>query len=75
MIVIGLTGGIASGKSTAANRLRELGAVVLDADRIGHRVYEPNTPGYQAVINEFGHDLVAEDGTIDRRVLGGEGLR
>lgn len=72
MIVIGLTGGIASGKSTAANRLRELGALVLDADRIGHRVYEKDTPGYQAVINEFGHDLVAEDGSIDRRVLGGK---
>ena len=72
MPVIGLTGGIASGKSTAAARLRELGAVVLDADRIGHRVYEPGSPGFEKVVNQFGHDLVAPDGTIDRRVLGGK---
>jgi len=71
-IVIGLTGGIASGKSTAAAQLRQLGAIVLDADRIGHRVYEPGTPGFQKVVNEFGHDLVAPDGTIDRKVLGGK---
>ena len=72
MFVIGLTGGIASGKSTASARLRELGAIVLDADRIGHRVYEIDTPGYQAVINEFGHDIVGEGGEIDRRILGGK---
>ena len=72
MFVIGLTGGIASGKSTASARLRELGAIVLDADRIGHRVYEVDTPGYQAVINEFGHDIVGEGGEIDRRILGGK---
>ena len=72
MIVIGLTGGIASGKSVAAERFTEFGAVVIDADRLGHRVYEPNTPGFQKVVNEFGHDLVAEDGTISRQVLGGK---
>ena len=72
MIVIGLTGGIASGKSIAAEQLTEYGAVVIDADRLGHRVYEPNTPGFQKVVNEFGHDLVAEDGTINRQVLGGK---
>ena len=72
MRVLGLTGGIASGKSTAATQLKELGAMVLDADRYGHRVYEQDTPGFHAIVNEFGHDLVGEDGEIDRRVLGGK---
>jgi len=72
MTVIGLTGGIASGKSTAAAWLKELGAVVIDADRLGHRVYEPGTSGFEAVVNEFGHDLVAADGTINRQLLGGK---
>ena len=48
MTVIGLTGGIASGKSTAANLLKGYGAIVIDADRVGHRVYEPGTSGFQA---------------------------
>lgn len=72
MIVIGLTGGIASGKSTAAEMLRELGAVVIDADRLGHRSYEPGTPGFEKVVNAFGHDIVGSDGLIDRRILGGK---
>lgn len=72
MIVIGLTGGIASGKSTAAEQLRKNGAHVIDADRVGHRVYEPGSPGFQKVVNEFGHDLVNTDGTINRQVLGGK---
>ena len=72
MTVIGLTGGIASGKSTASGWLRELGAIVIDADRLGHRVYEPGSPGFEAVVNEFGHDLVAPDGTINRTLLGGK---
>ncbi|TAK79653.1 MAG: dephospho-CoA kinase [Dehalococcoidia bacterium] len=72
MIVIGLTGGIASGKSTAAEQLRKLGAVIIDADRVGHRSYEPGTPGFEKVVNAFGHDTVGKDGLIDRRVLGGK---
>ena len=72
MRVLGLTGGIASGKSTAANRLKELGAIVLDADRYGHRAYDKDSEGFHAVVNEFGHDIVGEDGEIDRRVLGGK---
>lgn len=72
MTVIGLTGGIASGKSTAAGWLKEFGAVVIDADRLGHRVYEPGTSGFEAVVNEFGHDIVAPDGTINRQLLGGK---
>ncbi len=71
-VVIGLTGGIASGKSTVAGQLQELGAHVIDADRLGHRVYEPGTSAFQKVVNAFGHDIVAKDGTIDRRVLGGK---
>ena len=72
MKVLGLTGGIASGKSAAADRLRELGATVLDADRYGHRAYEPDSDGFHAVVNAFGHDIVGADGEIDRRVLGGK---
>lgn len=72
MFVIGLTGGIASGKSTAAEQLRALGAVVIDADRLGWRVYDPGTPGFQKVVNEFGHEIVDEDGTVNRQVLGGK---
>jgi len=70
--IIGLTGGIASGKSTVADRLRDLGAVVVEGDQLGHRVYEPGTSGFEKVVNAFGHDIVAEDGTIDRRILGGK---
>jgi dephospho-CoA kinase len=72
MTVIGLTGGIASGKSTAAEFLRRLGAVIIDADRTGHRSYEPGTPGFEKVVNAFGHDVVGKDGFIDRRILGGK---
>ena len=72
MIVIGLTGGIASGKSTAAQHLFELGAHVIDADLLGHRAYEPGTDAYRAVIDCFGDDVVADDGSIDRKALGGK---
>jgi dephospho-CoA kinase len=67
---IGLTGGIGSGKSTAATILAELGAEVIDADRIGHEVYLPGTPGWNQVVSAFGRDIVAPDGTIDRQRLG-----
>ena len=71
-MVIGLTGGIASGKSTAARLLAELGAQVLDADKLGHRVYEPLLLAFRQVVDTFGADVVAADGTIDRKVLGGK---
>ena len=71
-MIIGLTGGIASGKSTAAKLLGELGAYVIDADKLGHRAYEPNTEAFDAVVAEFGDDVVGEDGQIDRRALGGK---
>jgi dephospho-CoA kinase len=70
MRVIGLTGGIGSGKSTVVRRLAELGAITIDADKIGHETYLPGTPGFTAVVGEFGKDIVAADGTIDRRALG-----
>jgi dephospho-CoA kinase len=69
--VIGLTGGIGSGKSTVAAMLTELGARVIDADRIGHEAYLPGTEGFARVVEAFGPRVVAADGTIDRRVLGG----
>ena len=69
-LIIGLTGGIASGKSTAARRLGELGAQVIDADRLGHRAYEPGTAAHGAVIDAFGDDVRGTDGRIDRKALG-----
>jgi dephospho-CoA kinase len=70
MYVIGLTGGIASGKSTVVQMLEEKGAVLLSADAVGHEVYEPGQPAWQEIVDAFGRQVVAEDGTIDRRRLG-----
>ncbi|TMB96212.1 MAG: dephospho-CoA kinase [Chloroflexi bacterium] len=69
MKLVGLTGGAGSGKSTVAGMLRELGAVVVDADEATHAVYEPGTPGFDAVVREFGSEFVS-DGRIDRGKLG-----
>lgn len=69
MKVIGLTGGVGSGKSTVAEILRELGATVIDADMAAHDVYAPGTPGFDAVVREFGEAYV-RDGAIDRARLG-----
>ena len=78
-MIIGLTGGIASGKSTAAAFFADQGAWVIDADKLGHRAYDPGTSAFDQVVATFGADVVAADGTIDRRVLGakvfGEGNR
>jgi dephospho-CoA kinase len=68
--IVGLTGGIGAGKSTVATILSELGARVIDADRIGHEVYRPGTEGHRRVVAAFGPGVVAADGTIDRRALG-----
>ena len=70
MYVIGLTGGIGSGKSAVAQILAEQGAVILDADRLGHEVYLPGRPAYDEIVAEFGADVVAQDGSIDRKKLG-----
>jgi dephospho-CoA kinase len=68
--VIGLTGGIGSGKSAAAEVLAALGAVVIDADRVGHETYQPGTAGWERVVDAFGRGIVAADGSIDRKRLG-----
>ena len=72
MKIIGLTGGIASGKSTAARYLGECGAHVIDADILGHRAYDPGTDAFRQVVATFGDDVVGDDGNIDRRALGGK---
>lgn len=70
MHVMGLTGGIGTGKTTVAQVLAEQGAVILDADRVGHEVYVPGRPAYDDIIGEFGADVVGDDGSIDRKKLG-----
>src|SRR6267154_3772711 len=66
---IGLTGGIASGKSTVAQRFMELGVPVIDADDAARAVVEPGTPGLSEVLKRFGSGVVAENGELDRRAL------
>ena len=68
--LIALTGGIASGKSTIAARLRALGAVVVDADALAREVVEPGEPALDAIRGAFGDGVVREDGTLDRPALG-----
>ncbi len=70
MVVIGLTGGPGTGKSTVASMLARRGAAVIDADRLGHQAYAPGTEGWEALVRTFGPEIVAPDGTIDRRRLG-----
>jgi phosphopantetheine adenylyltransferase/dephospho-CoA kinase len=72
LITIGLTGGIASGKSTAAKYLGSLGAHVIDADLLGHRAYEPGTQAFGEVVETFGPEVVDADGNIDRKALGAQ---
>jgi dephospho-CoA kinase len=67
---VGLTGGIASGKSTVSAILRELGAVVIDADALAREVVAKGTPGLAAVVEEFGPELLAPDGELDRAAMG-----
>jgi dephospho-CoA kinase len=68
--VIGLTGGIGSGKSTVSRFLAELGAAVIDADKIGHEVYRPDTDTWRELVKTFGRGILAADNTIDRKKLG-----
>lgn len=69
MLLVGLTGGIGSGKSTVARMLASRGAVVLDADGLARDAVEPGTPGYGAVVARFGIDVVTPGGSIDRAAL------
>lgn len=70
MKVFGLTGGIASGKSTVAAILRREGVPVVDADQVSRDVVEPKTPGLAAIVEAFGAEVLAPDGSLDRKRLG-----
>src|SRR5271167_4816126 len=70
MLRVGLTGGIASGKSTVAARMTELGLTVLNADALAHRLMEPGQPAYNDAVREFGREILREDSTVDRKKLG-----
>jgi len=67
---VGLTGGIASGKTAVSDALGERGAVVIDADVLARQVVEPGTPGLAAVVERFGTDVLADDGRLNREALG-----
>ena len=69
-IVIGLTGNIATGKSLVLRMLQELGATVIDADKLVHRLMDQGGAAYQAIVTEFGKFILDERGQIDRRRLG-----
>jgi dephospho-CoA kinase len=69
VLLVGLTGGIGSGKSTVARMLEERGAVVFDADVLAREVVEPGTPGHAAVIDRFGANVLAPGGELDREAL------
>ncbi|MBK7597968.1 MAG: dephospho-CoA kinase [Acidobacteria bacterium] len=70
MLKIGLTGGIATGKSYVVSVLRELGCEVIDADALAHEVIEPGRPAFDEIVGHFGKDVVGDDGKIDRVKLG-----
>ena len=69
-LIIGVTGSIATGKSTACNVMSEMGAVHCDADRLVHRLYDPGTDAFDRIVGIFGEEIVGADGFIDRRILG-----
>ena len=71
MLVIGLTGGIGTGKSEAARQLEELGALIISADQVGHEAYTVNTEAWEQVVATFGNGILQDDKEIDRRKLGG----
>src|SRR5436190_21145233 len=71
MYIIGLTGNIATGKSTVCSILEQLGARVIDADAVAHAILKRGTPAWRGVVDAFGYDILQYDGTVDRRKLGG----
>ncbi len=71
MIVIGVTGGVGTGKSTVARMFQQLGAVVLDADRLAHHVMEPKRLAWRRIVKAFGEEILNEDHTINRKRLAG----
>jgi dephospho-CoA kinase len=70
MLLVALTGGIASGKSTVARRLAEHGAVIVDADQVARQVVEPGEPALARIAEEFGPGVIGADGSLDRAALG-----
>ena len=70
MKVIGLTGGMGSGKSTVSQFLAEMGAVILSADEVGHEAFKPDTEIWRQVVATFGRQILTPDGNIDRKKLG-----
>lgn len=69
-LIIGVTGSIATGKSSACRLMVEQGAIHLDADRLVHRLYDPGKPAFDRIVAVFGEEVVGEDGYIDRKILG-----
>lgn len=69
-MIIGLTGGIATGKSTVSNMLRDLGIPIIDADLIAREVVEPGEKAYGEIVEQFGEDILTKEGEIDRKKLG-----
>lgn len=70
MLIIGLTGGIGTGKTEVTHVLRELGAVVIESDKVAHMSYEPGTEAHRDIVNRFGDGVLSESGVIDRSQLG-----
>jgi dephospho-CoA kinase len=68
--VIGLTGGIGAGKSTVTQMLEELGAAVIDADKVGHQIYLPDLPAWREIVDTFGAEVLNADRAINRQALG-----
>ena len=70
MFVIGLTGGIGTGKSEVSRILEELGAAIIDADQVGHEVYQPQSKAWKQIVANFGQEVLQSSGEIDRKQLG-----
>ena len=74
MLRVGLTGGLASGKSFVGHALADLGCHLIEADELGHQVLLPGAEAYDAVVNEFGEEILDQDGFIDPAQVGRAGL-
>jgi dephospho-CoA kinase len=70
MILVGLTGGVATGKSTVAKMFKQCGVIVIDADELAREVVRPGKPAWRAIVNTFGKTVLTADRTIDRQALG-----
>ncbi|TKB92878.1 MAG: dephospho-CoA kinase [Nitrospira sp.] len=70
MILVGLTGGVATGKSTVAKMFKQCGAIVIDADELAHEVVKPGKPAWREIVNTFGKTVLNADRTLNRRELG-----